>query len=594
MSVDAVTSLPSVPEPIPGIPSPPVVRPRLWPAVGLVAVYWGTTFVQDGTEWGRSLGFLGFLVRMGVCGGITLLFALWWVFASRSGGWLERLAILAVAVGAGVVTVFLAHPKFMVPVLLLLALPWVMTGWTAALWATRTRSPAVRDEAVLAAVCLAWGAFLLLRMQELRGNGQPDLHWRWSLTAGERYVAEQPADLTGDRTTLALRPGDWPGFRGPRRDADVRGVRITTDWKTAPPDPAWRKPIGEGWSSLAVVGDRLFTQEQAGKVERVICLDTATGRLLWAHEDTSRHTDSQGGDGPRATPTFADGRLYTLGATGILNCLDAASGARKWHRDIGQDAGTKKPLWGFSGSPLVVNGLVVVFAGGKGEKTLLAYRTDSGKPEWSAPAGEHSYGSPQLVTLDGQPQVLYLGDQGLAGYAPDTGAVLWQQRPPAGPPSMPRSIQPHLIGRDLVFDAGASVGTMRIGVGRENGAWTTTERWTSKYLKPAFNDFVIHEGSAYGFDGQSFTCVDLETGERRWKAGNYGAGQVLLLGDQGLLVVITEEGEVVLVPADPGRHAELGRFKAISGKTWNHPVIAHGRLYVRNAEEIACYQLRVE
>jgi outer membrane protein assembly factor BamB len=592
MSVDTLFSLSSVPEPLPEVRSP--IRPRLWPAVVLLGVCWTTTVVQNETEWGQGLGFLGFLIRMGVCGVVTLLFAAWWLLAGRSGGWRERLAILAVAVVAGVVTVLLAHPKFPAVVLLLLALPWVMTAWTAALLATRMRSPALRHEVVLAAICLAWGAFLLFRMQELRGNGQPDLRWRWTPAAGDRYVAEQPADPGGDGPALTLRPGDWPGFRGPERDAIVRGVKIATDWKTAPPDLLWRKPIGEGWSSLAVIGDRLFTQEQAGPVERVVCMDAATGQLLWAHEDTARHTDSQGGDGPRATPTFADGRIYTLGATGILNCLDAATGAAKWHRNIALDAGTKAPLWGFASSPLVVDGRVVVFAGGKGDKTLLVYRADSGTPEWSAAAGETSYSSPQLVSLGGQPQVLFLGDQGLAGFAPDTGAVLWQDRTPAGGPSMPRSIQPHLLGQGLVFDAGAGVGTMRIDVRRENGTWTPTERWTSRYLKPAFNDFVLHDGSAYGFDGQEFTCIDVETGERRWKAGKYKSGQVLLLEDQRLLVVVTEEGEVVLVPADPYRHAEWGRFQAISGKTWNHPVLAHGRLYVRNAEEIACYRLRPE
>src|SRR5262249_51876609 len=119
-------------------------------------------------------------------------------------------------------------------------------------------------------------------------------------------------------------------------------------------------------------------------------------------------------------------------------------------------------------------------------------------------------------------------------------------------------------------------------------------RWVSRYLKPSFNDFVVHQNSIYGFDGRILTCVDLQTGKRRWKDGRYGSGQVLLLADQPLLVVVTDEGEEVLVEANPNEHQELGRFQTVEGKTWNHPVIAHGRLYVRNAQWIACYELRLD
>jgi outer membrane protein assembly factor BamB len=325
------------------------------------------------------------------------------------------------------------------------------------------------------------------------------------------------------------------------------------------------------------------------------CLDAATGRTLWSHEDAVRHEDVQSGPGPRATPTFADGRLFALGATGILNCLDAATGQRHWFRDLGADAESSVPLWGFASSPLVVGDLVVVFAGGKSAGTLRAYRRDTGQPAWSAPAGEVSYSSPQLASVDGQLQLLFVSDRGLSAFDPTTGALLWEHRTPAGNPGLPRAVQPQRVGaQGVLFDAGAGLGTALVEVTHDEAVWVVTERWICRQFKPSFNDFVASDNALYGFDGRMLACVDARTGQRRWKEGRYGSGQVLLLRDQPLLLVVTEEGEVVLVAVDPDRHRELGRFQAIEKKTWNHPVLANGRLYIRNAEWFACYELRLE
>src|SRR5262249_49872328 len=280
---------------------------------------------------------------------------------------------------------------------------------------------------------------------------------------------------------------------------------------------------------------------------------------------------------------------------GLLNCRDAATGARQWFRHLTPDAQTKVPLWGFSSSPLVVGNLVVVFAGGDGDKTLLAYRADTGTPAWSAAAGKVSYSSAHLALVGGEAQLLFVSDRGLSAFEPSSGALLWEYGTPAGNPGVPRAVQPRAVGpRGVLFDAGPDLGTALVEVAPADRSWVPKERWVSRSLKPSFNDFVVHQDAIYGFDGRVLTCVDLPTGKRCWKAGRYGSGQVLLLRDQPLLVVVTDEGEVVLVAANPNGHQELGRFQAVEGKTWNHPVIAHGRLYVRNAQEIACYELRLE
>jgi len=250
-------------------------------------------------------------------------------------------------------------------------------------------------------------------------------------------------------------------------------------------------------------------------------------------------------------------------------------------------------MWGFASSPLVVGSRVVVFAGGDSDGTLLAYDTQSGEPAWSASAGKTSYSSPHLASLGGEQQILFVSDRGLSSFDPSSGTLLWQHPTPGGSPGIPRAVQPRVVGSNRVlFDAGPDLGTALVEVAHTDGQWVPSERWVSRQLKPSFNDFVVHDDSIYGFDGRIFTCVDLQTGRQRWKDGRYGSGQVLLLGDQGLLVVVTDEGDIVLVAANRCERQELGRFRAIEGKTWNHPVIAHGRLYVRNAEWFACCELR--
>jgi outer membrane protein assembly factor BamB len=594
---------PIVPPPLPfeeNAPAASARSPRIWPSVLLLGIFWAVYLVLRWTELGVSLGFTGFVALYGVGALTVLLFAVWWLAASRVG-WAERFGLLGIAVFVGIAVAFLADKPTLV-LLLMPGLPLVMTAWAIGLFVMRHWRPKPRQWALAGAICLVWAPFLLVRTQGVGGDFQPELAWRWTLTPEQKYLLDldrtgKPLSGTGSRHGLTLGPDDWPGFRGSNRDGTLRDVRIATNWQISPPKLLWRRRIGPAWSSVAVVGDRLFTQEQRGQQEAVVCLDTAKGRTLWSHLDTARHEDGQGGAGPRATPTFAAGRVFALGATGLLNCLDAETGECLWSRNIAVDAGTNVPVWGFSSSPLVVDQVVVVFAGSESsasEKTLLAYRTDSGQLAWSAAGGKYSYSSPQLVSLGDKSQVLFVSDRGLCAFDPVSGAVLWRHPTSGAQIGIPLSVQPRAVGGNrILFDAGADIGTALIHLNDAAGTWTAEQVWVSRQLKPSFNDFVVHGDAVYGFDGRMFTCLDLHSGKRRWKDGRYGSGQVLLLSAQPLLVVVTETGEVVLVAANPDEHHELARFQALSGKTWNHPVLAHGRLYVRNAEEIACYELRL-
>jgi outer membrane protein assembly factor BamB len=464
--------------------------------------------------------------------------------------------------------------------------------------AARRWSLSLNGPGALAVVWLTWSAFTLVRIDGLSADLQGDLRWRWSTSSEDLSRADRVARgddgevILSSAKPLAAGLGDWVTFRGADREGVIRGVTITADWTANPPRQRWRHRVGPAWSSVIVVGDRLFTQEQHDDKEAVVCYDAATGERVWTHEDAARFWETVSGPGPRATPTFADGRLFTLGATGILNCLDAATGKRFWSREIAKDARAKVPGWGYSGSPVVAEGKVVVYAGGEGDKDLLAYSVADGELAWTAPAGKGSYSSPQLVTLGGKSQILFLADRGTVSVDPATGVELWRHG--AEMPGAPRSVQAHVLGQaQLVGGSVGGTGVTRFDVTRDGDGWKAAERWTTNDMKPEFPDFVVHGGHAYGFDAGIFCCIELETGTRKWKGGRYGRGQVMLLADQPALLVLTEKGQAVLLAVNPEKREELGRFQALEGKTWNHPVIAHGRLYARNAEEMACYDLGV-
>jgi outer membrane protein assembly factor BamB len=440
---------------------------------------------------------------------------------------------------------------------------------------------------MVATILAACGAWALVRTGGVSGEGS-ELHWRWSKTPEERLLAQARDEPTAPPSAAqaAETGADWPGFRGPGRDSIVRGVRIETDWSKSPPVELWRQPIGPGWSSFAVRGDLLYTQEQRGDDEIVAAYSVTTGKPVWRHRDAARFWESNAGAGPRATPTVSNGRVYTFGATGILNALDAGNGAVVWSRNAAADTDVKVPIWGFASSPLVVDDVVIVAAAGK----LVAYDVATGQPRWYGPDGGGGYSSPHLMTIDGVAQILLLSSAGATSVAPLDGAVLWEHAWPGG-----AIVQPALTADgDVLIHALAmtgGMGTRRLAVAHGSGRWTVEERWTSNGLKPYFNDFVVHQGHAFGFDGSYLAAIDLEDGKRKWKGGRYGQGQLVLLPDQGLLLVLSEQGELALVKAAPDQFTELARLSAIEGKTWNHPVLVGDLLLVRNGQEMVAFRL---
>jgi len=315
-----------------------------------------------------------------------------------------------------------------------------------------------------------------------------------------------------------------------------------------------------------------------------------TGREIWTQKWKARFSETMGGDGPRATPTWHDGRLYALGATGEFAALDAATGRLLWRTNILRDARASNLQWGMSASPLIVGDTVIVLPGGANGKSVMAYDRVTGEPRWSAQSDGQAYASPVTAVLAGTRQLLVVTGSRVMGLTPDAGELLWSH--PWQTMSDINVAQPIVYLDDRVYiSSGYGVGAAMLQITRDDsGAFTVKELWRNTRMKNRFASSVMANGFIYGFDESIFGCIDAATGDLKWKGGRYGYGQVLLAGDH--LIVLSEEGDLALLRATPERHDELARFPAITGKTWNHPALADGILLVRNANEMAAFDLR--
>jgi outer membrane protein assembly factor BamB len=483
-------------------------------------------------------------------------------------------------------------------------LTWVVGSTEALLFVWLMRFSGIAPVARLKLLALAAGIACLVALttcvEGYQGDGRPILAWRWSSAHATKVgrppfvAASRPTPSAAPVDLVTTTSRDAPQFRGIDRSGIYPKSDLSTNWNKTPPRELWRQPIGQGWSSCAVRGDFFVTQEQRDDDEVVACYELLTGRERWVHRDRTRFHEVTGGDGPRATPTIDSGRVYSLGATGLLNCLDGSSGQRIWSRDILDDAGSKNGLFGMAGSPLVANGLVVVAPGGK-LRSLVAYREETGEFVWGGGDAAAAYSSPVAALLGGLEQILIFNATGLFAHDWRTGAVLWS----FGwitPPEMNNVCQPVPlesadsagVGRVFV-SSGYGKGCAVLAVNRSDGHFRVTPQWSNSRLKAKFSSVVVREGFVYGLDDKILTCLDLATGEQRWKGGRYGYGQLLLSG--GVLLIQAEEGEVVLVEASPVEFRELTRFAALDHRTWCHPVLAGSVLVVRNDREIGCFDL---
>lgn len=496
----------------------------------------------------------------------------------------------------------------------------ILTGlWYLLLgWGPFRRRLRVTGIGVLLLALLGGAAALLLRYDgSTSGTSLPRFRWAWqeqNAPDAATVLSDAPRQHAASERNGPSRAGlhsaaeDSPEFLGPGRDGAWDDVPFSLDWNTDPPRELWRRPVGAGWSSFAVVGDRALTQEQIGEDESVTCLDLFTGERIWEHADEGlRFLAVAGtgglmsGEGPRATPTVHEGRVYTLGATGVVNCCDLSHGDLVWSKNVIEQSGGPLPEWGKSTSPLVLPAQQAVVVSGpeKPGTTLVALRLEDGETLWEYEGRGASYSSPRLLEIGGKLQIVSVNHKDLAGIDPATGEELWRQDWPG---NYPKVSQPVLAGTDrLLATASYGMGSLLVEVTRDGGAdagnggtagWKAERLWRTTRLKTKFSSASLFGDRAVGLDEGRIACIGLEDGGILWKGERYGFGQQLRVEDH--LLIQAEDGAVVIGRPGEEGFEESGRIEALSSLTWNTPTLAGRLLLVRNDKEAACYLLPEE
>jgi outer membrane protein assembly factor BamB len=449
-------------------------------------------------------------------------------------------------------------------------------------------------------LCLMVAAFYLqflpVKVVNDGDTGIVGLRWRWSEPDRQLDVPIKPAAASIEWQET---PNDYRRFLGNGYWAEVKDVRLDSDWEAHPPRELWKQEIGAGWSGFAVVGDYAITQEQRGEQELVVCYEVPTGNVAWTYADSIRWdpnaSGSLGGVGPRATPTVYEGKVFTQGATGIVNCFDARTGKLLWAHDTLNETKTPNIMWGKAGSPLVVDDRVVVSVGGAEENSLIAYNIADGKVAWSAGSRRSSYASPVLATLGGVRQILCVNEDYLTAHDAGDGRVLWEFPWRGGSDTNASCSQPVPIDDHRVFlSKGYGVGAALVDVKKDDaGKWTAEPVWeNTAVMRTKLSNVVIRDGYVYGLSDGLLQCIELDIGKNRWKKRRmpaFGHGQIMLVGD--VILALSESGELILAKATPEAYVELAKFPVLEGVTWNNPALSGNRLLVRNAEQAACLEL---
>jgi len=391
----------------------------------------------------------------------------------------------------------------------------------------------------------------------------------------------------------ALSAADWPNYRGPTHDQRSAETGILTTWPAGGPKQIWRSKLGEGFGAISIAKGKAFVMVERDKQEACVCLDAASGQEAWGTTLGKTIFEGAGGNGPRSTP-FVDGdRVYCLGTYLMLSCLDAATGKVVWQHDLATDhsgqltaPGIKQ--WGNAASPIVEGGVVVVAGGGSG-KAIMAFDKVTGNLAWAKYDDKITHATATPATLGGQRQLIFFTQSGLLS-VDGAGAVVWRQ---SFPFSTSTAASPVVAGEAVFCSAGYGVGggAYRVAGGKSSELWRTPGKTICHWTTP-----VHHDGHVYGMFGfkeyksEPLKCVEVATGKEVWSKSGFGQGGLIFV--DGNLMVMTDFGELVLVKASPKAYEEVARAQVLTGKCWTMPVIADGRVYCRSVKEAVCVDLR--
>jgi len=394
-------------------------------------------------------------------------------------------------------------------------------------------------------------------------------------------------------TVLRAWAGDWPQFLGPSRNGIYSGTDLAESWSKEGSPILWQKTIGQGFSGPVVANGKLILFNRIEGRETVECLDAVTGKQFWSYDYPTAYRDDFGFDeGPRATPAIAEGRVYTFGVEGMLHCFNLNSGKKLWSINAKAQFQAPKGFFGIACSPLVEGKAVLLNIGGSDGSGIVAFDKMTGNVLWRVSEDEASYASPVAATINGKRQTLVLTREQLVSIEPANGKILFQfPWRPAMHASVTAAVP--LVIDDLIFlsaSYGAGAVVMRINNDKPEKIWSADDVLSNHYATS-----VHHKGYLYGFDGRqeqgcNLRCIELNTGTIRWSRDRFGAGTLLLAGDQ--LLILSERGELIRAPATPTAFKPSARVQILPVQVRAHPALANGLFYARSPDKLVCVDLR--
>lgn len=535
----------------------------------------------------------------------TLLMLLWLLLLSRLP-WTQKLVSLFAAAGIATMAFFLQHRDLGVSIFLY-GFPLGFVAIAVVLWLARTKTWSEKRWLLLGAWSIFTLGWLLFRSDGFKASFFPEIYWRWLPNSEERLARNEPTPNDGaepsETPPVQLRPGDWPRFRGAQSDGQAGHLDVSLD---APIHikTLWKIDAGPSWGSIIAVGGWIYTLEQRNEDEAIVCLNADNGEARWIYRYKNRFEDPTkvSGVGPRGTPIFSDGHIFTVGADGHVCAVAANTGKLIWQKQLFDITKGKSPQWGLSTSPWLSGNDCIIMSSGSSESAiqLVNLHARDGSLQWSAEGGGETYSSPVRTNLGGVDQILSVynrmgGEQlghVLISRNAQSGEELWRYGTNAAGNVMAMPLV--IDNQHVVFcdpNAGATLLRVTSPQTPESKSWTIEKKWQQSIFLSEFSDPAVQDGMLLGICKGLLTAIDLETGKRLWKKFRFGGGQMISLADQKAVLAISEEGKLSLIRIEREGPQLLQQWQAIEGKTWNHPIIVGNRVYCRNYEQIACFEL---
>jgi outer membrane protein assembly factor BamB len=382
---------------------------------------------------------------------------------------------------------------------------------------------------------------------------------------------------------------DWPQWRGPDRNDKVTGFTAPQTW---PKELAlkWKATVGSGDATPALVGDKLYVFSRQGDDEVITCIAAATGKPVWETKYAAKAVTGPAArhPGPRGSPAVAEGKVVTLGATGILSCVDAASGKELWRKD--EFPGVVPKF--FTGmSPIIVDGMAIAYLGGPGNGAVMAFDAASGNPKWKWGAEGPDYGSPVVMTAAGVKQLVTLTEKSLVGIALADGKLLWHVPFPIQ--GMAYNAATPIVEGDTVIYAGQGRGTKAVKIEKQGDGFAATELWSNPDVAVQFNTPVLRDGLLFGLsDKGMFFCLDAKTGKTDWTDTTKRGGNFAAVLDAGsVILAMPSTSELIAFKPSDKSYDELAKIKVAETPTYAHPVIAGNRIFVKDQDTVAMWTI---